>query len=264
MANMVLLQGYAPAALTTNGTAGANLLTPDPKEVWLATPGQISGSTTVSLVDLDYGVDYGIDTIWLGHTNAVPGTQWYIVAAATQAGLNTGTVLLSQTTLAAPSNRNPPRHGLWMGSFNVFRWWRVVIVQPTSAGVFTAGVLMLGKRFQPVWNREAGDGRRPIDLGAVERLRGGGFGRRRGAIKLAYEWVFGDLTDTDLDRLAFLISDPVDGAGQTDPVLVIEDPDNTAGLAERMHYGLFTGLDVFERTLPGVRSRWRLSMEEWT
>ena len=50
--------------------------------------------------------------------------------------------------------------------------------------------------------------------------------------------------------------------GQTRPVLVVEDPDRTAGQIHRIHYGRFAALKNYKRRNP-AQTQWELEIEDW-
>jgi hypothetical protein len=228
------------------GTGAANLLTPDPKEVWTATNG-----AGVYYIDLDMGAAVSVDTLFAGHLT--PGTGLQLHSAT---GMGTGRVVVGNVgaLVAIPAR---PLHGfLKLAAPVVSRYWSVGIVAIANPSV---GIIALGTAFQPTFNREWGGGRFLIDTGAKEELLGGGYAIGEGAIKIGFRWTFGDLTDTDLDALYALAAD----RGETKPIVVAEDPDATAGLNERLHYGLFGRLEPYERETAN-RTRWGLSMTEWT
>lgn len=116
----------------------------------------------------------------------------------------------------------------------------------------------MNKAFVPTFNKEWGAGRRPIDTGVATSLPSGGFAAVPGARKMAYNWSFGDLTDAEVDALCELALD----VGETNPVLVVEDPAMTTGQRSRLHYGLFQGLKAYERRNP-KQTRWDWTIEEW-
>ena len=45
-------------------------------------------------------------------------------------------------------------------------------------------------------------------------------------------------------------------------MLVVEDPDQTDGLTERVHWGLFRKLDTYERLDP-QNTKWSLQIADW-
>jgi hypothetical protein len=246
VSNMIVFNPLPMAAVTSPAgyTGGDNLLTPDPKEVAVTMLGPGVGS-----FDIDMGAAVTIDTLLLGGLSA--GNYLYAFASAT--GMGTGI-----TTLAFPGGpTNAAPYGfLKLAQPVTSRYFR--IQAGTSVALFTLGVIALGLSFQPTHNREWGGGRLLIDTGSKERLLGGGFGIGRGVRKAAYRWTFGDLLDAELDALWNLALD----RGETSAIVVVEDPAETVGLGNRIHYGLFDRFEAFERQNPS-QTRWALSVEDW-
>ena len=120
------------------------------------------------------------------------------------------------------------------------------------------GLALVGEVFRPTYGHEWGAGRYLVDTGTATRNRAGGFGIERGAIVPGWEFTLGDLTDEEREQLF----DMVRKMGETSPVVVVEDPDNTADLDARIHYGLFQRLEKYERQSVGV-TRWSFKVEEW-
>jgi hypothetical protein len=46
------------------------------------------------------------------------------------------------------------------------------------------------------------------------------------------------------------------------PAVVVEDPDATAGLNERLNYGLFNRPEAYERQSPG-QNAWSFTLNRW-
>jgi hypothetical protein len=250
MSNMTILRPLAPSALTvSHGVGGSNLLTPDPKEVW-------SGGGAAIVIDVDLGSSKSIDTIYVGYFDVINAT-WTVTGGA---GSYTTTSHLALTGLQAVSSVAVPkrRHGLLRLAAPVANRYIRITVNPPDGATYMIGIVAVGLSFQPTHNREWGSGRSIIDTGTKEELLGGGFGIGEGARKAGYRWTFGDLTDAEVDALYDLALD----AGETRVILVVEDPATSAGLNERIHYGLFDRIEAYERQNPDL-SRWSLSMREW-
>lgn len=227
----------------------ANVLTADPKET--ATLG--SGAGTY-FFDFDLGSVQSIDTMFAG----------FVSPDVSQVGFRYGTVASTDTTLngAVPTQAsvmvNPTRHYLQVAAapFNA-RYLRFQFTQP--AGVAgTVGVVAAGKAFRPTWGHEFGAGRPIEDTGTAERLLSGGFGTYEGVCAGGYQWTFGDLSDAELEALYAIAMD----RGNTRPVLVIEDPTQSSGLNERIHWSLFDRLEPYERQVPGA-SRYAFKVRDW-
>lgn len=251
----VLIMAPLPmaAATSSRGSGAARLLTPDPKEAWLDST--IGSAATLSV---DLGSVQTIDTAFIGNTNAATGA-----AMTVRSGINASTEYNWPTAgiLPAPYRiASRPRHGLAQLAVPVqARYVDFIITQPAGGQPMYVGNLALGLGFVPTWGSEYGGGRGVVDTGARERLLGGGFGVARGTRKANYAWTMGDLTDDEVQTLYALIYD----RGETAPLVVIESPDNTAGLGERSHWCVADKLEPYERFAPGA-TRWAFSIEEWT
>lgn len=255
MSNMLILRPASIAALSVSrGSGAANLLTADPKEVW-------ADSTVNSAVniDIDFGASVSIDTVFLGHIQApAAGASWTISGGA---AAYTTTTLKASGALRVPDAAGQApgmSHAFWTGTAVAIRYLRLSLMQPAGNPPLQAGVVMAGKAFRPIWNREWGGGRRVIDMGTKTPLPSGGFATLTGGRKAAFSWTFGDLTDEEVDELYALLLD----RGETSPVLVVEDPDATVGLRNRLHYGLFDRFEAYERQAVG-KTRWSLGIEQW-
>jgi hypothetical protein len=253
MSNMLILRPATPAAVAVNrGSGGQNLLTPDPKEVWAD---NATGSDAT--VTLDFGAARAVDSAFVGYHNAIAGAAWSLAGGLNAAG-DLG-LLVAGADLRAPSSSGAPprRHAFRRFAATNLRFLTFYFNQP-AAPALQIGVLLSGLAFQPAWNREWGGGRQVLDTGSKEPLLGGGFGVGDGARKAAYKWRLGDLSDAEADALYDMALD----RGETRPVLVVEDPDLTAGLNERLHYGLFDRFEQIERRTQQQTS-WSLSVTQW-
>lgn len=255
MGKLLMLSPTAIAAIAaTRGNGVANLLTPDPKEVWVDT-----AVTTPVNIDIDLGSVQPIDTVFLGTvTGAVAGTTWRIRGGV--AGY-TETDLLGTTALKAPdaAGQSPAiSHAFWNGAAQNVRYLRLVLTQPAGNQVLSAGVVMAGAAFVASLGQEWGAGRKVIDTGTATPLPSGGFAVVEGARKGSYSWTFGDLATAETDALYALQLD----RGETRPLLVVEDPAQTTGLRWRLHYGKLMSLRQFERRNP-AQTRWEMTIEEW-
>lgn len=249
---LIMKPNRASSVTVSRGTGAANLLTPDPKEVW--TDSTVNSDATL---DFDFGAVVAWDTVFVGFTNAAATAEWGISGGSTGYG---DTTYLPRTTFRASSDAIGPRyHGFFTRSPTTSdRYMRITLKQFTGNPNLQVGIVAIGASFKPTYNREWGAGRSLIDTGTKQRLRGGGFAIGRGAKVPGYQWVLGDLTEADVQALWALAVD----RGETDPIVVVEDPDATAGRSERLHYGLFNRLEAYERQDPDL-NRWALSMEGW-
>jgi hypothetical protein len=255
MANLLVLAPAPIAALATSrGTGAANLLSPDPREVWAD-----SAVGSAASIDIDLGAVRAVDTIFLGHVlPPATGATWTITGGA--AGY-ADTVIKAAGALRVPdvAGRAPQlSHALWHGASVNVRYLRLSVTQPGGSPALTAGVVLAGTALKPAYGQEWGSGRRVIDTGSATGLPDGGFATVEGVRKSSWSWTLGDLTNDELDRLYEIALD----RGETRPLLVVEDMSATAGLRRRVHYGRFIGLRPFERSKPN-RNRWELQIEDW-
>lgn len=226
MSNLLLFRAL-PFVSGSGGGGAENLATPDPKEIWTG-----SGTATLSL-----GGSRSVDSVFVGFMEG---------GSASVSGFG--------SVSAAPSSRSEPlrQHGFKRLSSPI----NVGSLSITSSGA--VGIIAVGLAFQPTFNKEWGAGRVPIDSGAREPLLGGGFGIGAGARKSGYRWTFGDILNSEIERLYEI----AESCGETGPVVVVEDPDNTEGLNERLHYGLFERFEPYERANPS-QTRWNLQISQW-
>ncbi|HYD12742.1 MAG TPA: hypothetical protein VEC11_07830 [Allosphingosinicella sp.] len=253
MANMLLVKPIvAGAVAASTGANAANLLTPDPKEAWSST-----AAGAASNLDFDFGAGISIDSVFIGFIGnaAAPTVSWTSGAAA-----YTTTNRLATTSALAPSRlASPPRrHGFWRTAAPFSDRFHRLVFTPNVAATVTIGIVVFGLALQTTYNREWGAGRRIIDTGEVERLPGGGFGLGDGAVKGAFSWTWGDLTDAEVDAIYGVGLD----RGTRRPIVVVEDPADAAGLNEGLHYSLFDRFEPYERQNPNL-TRWSLSVEQW-
>lgn len=253
MGNILMLRSEPFAALAVSrGSGGGNLLTIDPKEVWID-----SAVGSAVQFDIDFGEVRAIDTVFLGalvqaHADAV----WTITGGATS---YTATTIKDVGALRVPERAGRVQrgsHALWHGADVLVRYLRISVTQPAGQPVLAIGVLMAGVSFVPTWNKEWGGGRSVRDTGTVTRLPSGGVAMVEGARYGSYKWTLGDLTDEEVDYLYELQLD----RGETRPLLVVEDPAQTPGLLDRIHYGQLTGIRHFERRNP-KQTRWEFQID---
>lgn len=251
----VLIMAPLPMASATSsrGSGAARVLTPDPKEVWLDST--IASAATISI---DLGSVQSVDTAFVGGTNAITGAVMTVrsgVASPTEYAWPTAGTLPVPYRVATR-----PRHGLARLATPVqARYVDIILTQPAGGQPLYVGNIALGAGFTPQWGSEYGGGRSVIDTGARERLIGGGFGVLRGTRKAGYAWTMGDLLDDEVQALYALVYD----RGETAPLVVVEDPEITAGLGERTHWCVADKLEAYERFAPGA-TRWSFSIEEWS
>ncbi len=251
MGKLMILRPYALGNINS-APAVANLsrmLTPDPKEAVFLPAGNIS-------INFDIGSVATVDTLFLGFTGSAAWTASYSVEGVNFTAVPGGSVLRSD--LVAPYLWSPVRHAIAVLPAAVTARYITISSAAALPANFPISILAVGNRLQSFWGHEWGAGRPIEDTGTAERLFGGGFGINEGARVSGYQWTFGDLTDQEMLDLFALAKD----RGTTRPVLVIEDPDQTVGLHERIHWGLLDRLEAYERTHPG-NTRWNLRIRDW-
>lgn len=243
---MFMVAPLPAAVVAANTTAGAGqgfLLTPDPREAFVA------GGAGDAAIALDLGGVTSVDTFFLGFTNRDAGA-----AVDVYAGAGDG-ALIGSATVAHSYRRAPRRHAaLLLAAPRVDRYFRIV---SRGAGQLVAGVAAVGLSLRPAGFDQ--DWGRPIsDTTAVQRQQLGSFGIDPGVTAGGLEWTMPGLTDDLRDRLYALQLDL--GVGGT--ILVGEDADATPGLNERLHWGLLTKLEPFARQAPG-ESKWTMQVQDW-
>jgi hypothetical protein len=256
MANLLILRPANIAAITASRGApsSANLLTADPKEVWVDT-----ADGSVVNIDIDLGVVMPIDTVFLGYVSPpAAGAVWTITGGAATYTASTLKAAGALRAIDAAGQSPSLSHAVATFASQSVRYVRLALTQTASAGPLTAGVVMAGAAFTPAYNKEWGAGRRVIDTGSATGLPSGGFSTVEGARKRSYAWTLGDLSTDEVDALEAIALD----RGETLPLLVVEDPAATTGQRNRIHYGLFQGLKQFDRRNP-KQTRWEFTVEEW-
>ncbi|QNG47431.1 hypothetical protein [Sphingobium yanoikuyae] len=255
MANILITQPTPIAAIAASrGTGAANLLTGDPREIWLD-----SEAGGVAVIDIDLGVERIIDTIFLACLfGAADAATWWIKGGLAAYEEQT---ILDTSALRVPERdwrRRTMSHALWFGSEQLVRYIRIGVEQPAGADPLAIGALIVGDGFQPKYNKEWGSGRSVKDMSTVTRLPSGGVAVVEGGRYASYGWTLGDLSEEETDRLFELQL----AVGESRPLLVVENPDRTAGLRNRIHYGTLTGLRSYERRNK-VQTSWQLTIDGW-
>lgn len=255
MSNMIVM---APAAVSAigaiRGDGVANLLTPDPLEVWADTA---SGSEV--RISLNLGTVRPIDTVFLGHAAPLPPDATWRVQGGPDTEFQFELMATRPMRVTDPASSIPTRsHALWHGPVRQVRHLRITINQPAAASPISIGTLMVGKAFVPRFNREHGAGRGVIDTGSTTPLANGGYAVVEGKRKGSFAWSFGDLDAAEVDALYELQLQ----CGDTSPVLVVEDPDATAGQFHRIHYARFAALKQYKRR-NAAQTRWEMEIEHW-
>ncbi|RIV82944.1 hypothetical protein D2V17_14170 [Aurantiacibacter xanthus] len=255
MANLIMVAPIAPATLTASrGSGAANLLTADPKEVWLD-----SAAGTAATIDVDLGAVVTIDTVLLGHVyGAHADARWSISGGLD--GHGEFAVMADSALRAVDSPGQAPKltNALWHGSAVNVRYLRIALTQKAGEQPVSIGCQVIGKAFMPQYNMTWGAGRKVIDTGTATPLPDGGFAVVEGVRKGAFEWTLQDLSPEETEQLYILQLI----CGSTKPLLVVEDPQASPGQGYRIHYCKLVNLKSYERRNP-AQTRWDLSVEDW-
>jgi hypothetical protein len=249
MSGVLIVAPIVPALVVDDhGAATANLLTPDPKEIWLA------NTTSTVALDVDMGSAQAIDSFFLAYTNATVGATWALYSAT---GMGTGLTLIRAATAMRASDSLGPRHHAFvrLAAPVSSRYFRLVMTQ-SGPSPLQAGALVLGLAFEKY--REYGGGRLPFDTGNRQDLISGGFGMGDGVTKAQFAFSFIDLSDDETVTLWALSR----AAGLRKPIVVIEDADLVSGRNEAIHYGVFERFQPYERQ-EANSTRWAFSHIEW-
>lgn len=243
----------------SGGSGAGNLLTPDPREVW------VCNSSTSASVLFDFGSPQSFDSIFLGFTNLQPGANWSVASGATSAASDSAHIVaqsIVEPIVAYGFDRSIGRivH-LYAKLPDVVtaRYVRIDMAQ-SGGGLpnIRAGILVVNRCFQPTWPQELGAGRMVIDTASRDRLPGGGFAIGDGVIKSSFQFTLGDLDDAEVQAIYALARIN----GERRPVLVVEDPDVSTGLQERIRWCVLDRLEAYERRGAGL-TRWGLRVEDW-
>lgn len=232
-----------PATYTGTIINPDRLGTPDPKEV-----AYYDANANRSFT-IDLGADTMVGAFYMG---GVSGTPNFNLTLRTAALVDT---VIGAVAVAPKRTAGAPRQYLARFTPQLARY-AVVTVNATIG--LEVGFASLNEVFEPTYGHEWGAGRFIIDTGLATRNRAGGFGIEAGAIVTGWDFTLGDLTEDERE----VLFDMLRKVGETSPVIVCEDPDQTADLDARLHYGLFQRLEKYERQQLGV-TRWSLKVEDW-
>lgn len=248
MANLILISPLAVSTISASGGTGRqNMLTPDPKEVFVDT-----GASELT-VSIDLGIARTVDSVVLVVT-AGAGDTWSV-----RTGVNgyDETLLGTDDTPirlpGAPETATAVQHG----AARQVRYIRLYFTR--TDGPIEIGRVLVGAAVRTTWNREEGDARQPVDTAPPQRLASGGFGVGSGTVVAGLSWTWGDLSDAELEAVWRTIRE----TGSREPVAVVEDPAATTDFARGAFYGLLTRFERYQRRAP-TRHRWSLTLEEWT
>lgn len=260
MSKMIIFRPIKPTSVvatagmfaSTAGLGEGNLLTPEPKEVY-----DDNGGGGVKYLSFDLGAVHQLDCFLLGFIRGgSPGIFFSVaggIAAHAEFAL-TGVFGLAQSSSAAPKRR----HAFVQIAAPIAARYVRIELNANDVNFNTIGIAAFGRAIKTTHNREKGGGRSIIDTGSKESRQDGGFGIGHGTRKAGFRWTWGDLSDDEIEAIYDLGLE----VGETNPIVVVEDPDPTTGLNERIHYGLFDRFEVYERGDP-EKHRWALSVTQW-
>jgi hypothetical protein len=230
----------------------SQLADPQPKAV-VRTANYTAGNAMILRITIDLGADLPIDVIAPMFTNLGPAARWQIWASTNAQGpveeIEAFRVLADQPfgVIPAVSNR---RHALWTAPSPIARRYILVFLSDTAATgrlFIECGLVCIGRRLAlgqgEYSNFELGGGRRVEDLSTIRTLPGGETYAERGARVPEWRATWSGVSEADYLEAWALLND----AGQSAPLLAVEDADQVPGQPEAMHYGLMTGLEFTER-----------------
>lgn len=242
----------APVAITSvtvsNGTGGANLLTPSPREVWRA------AAVGSSSIDIDLGASTSVDTVFLGFTTATPDATWSLATMTNSSGAGLSPIV-GVRALPVPGAIGQRQHGYMRLDMPVStRYLRLTITQVGGIVPMSAGILLVGRTIERPYEYRAG--RVALDLSKKTELVDGGFGISKGAIVSSYRFTLSGLTDEQVEELWRIVM----AIGESAPLLIVEGHETVR--FPHLHYGLFQRLEPYEREEP-EDTRWGLSIRDW-
>ena len=245
MSVLAIVKPLPIAAIGGTLEGAARLITPSPREAAVCVGG---GDRTI---DVDLGAPVALDTLFLGYSNA-SGGAWHA-----SCGVSDYTSTALPDVALASTRLTRARHYLAVLAVPVVARYVRFSAAAVPAGL-TLGLLAVGLALRPALGHEWGAGRFVTDTGSATRLQTGGFGLASGSRSGGWQWTLAELTDEEVDAMYGLQLD----VGTSSPLLVVEDPDPTAGLNERIHWGVLTKLDPNERrAIADVK--WDMRIEDW-
>ena len=244
MSVLAIIKPLAVAAIGGTLEGASRLVSPSPREAAVSGAGDRT-------IDVDLGAAATFDTVFLGYSNAAAGV-W-----KASCGVNDYTSIALPDAAIAPSRLARQRHYLSIAAAPVTARYLRLSASALPVG-YAVGVLAVGLAIRPALGHEWGSGRFVTDSGSATRLQGGGFGLSPGARAGGWQWTLADLSDAEFDAMYGLQLD----VGTSSPLLVVEDPDATAGLNERIHWGVLTKLDPSDRRARDD-VKWDMRIEDW-
>ncbi len=237
----------AEVTVSADPASKNNLLTPSPREVWLAS------AAVNHFIDIDLGSIQSFDTAYIGGLSLGIGATWSI-QTATGVGVGLGAATTVAVGLSGATTA-PYQSLIKLPAPVASRYLRMVIT-PAVPAELEVGVVAVGLSWQHAY--AYGSARPLIDTTRKTDLFDGGFGIDPGVVKSGFRWRFTDLSKVEADSLAAQIR--LVGIGK--PVIVVEDMTALPPADAELHYGTFDKFEPWERA-NAVDTIWALSMTEW-
>ena len=244
-----------PFFTVSAGTGAANLVSDDPRELFLC--GAPGGGT---VIDINLGADTLFDTVYLGNTDGKAGDTWGLAYGTEAAGGVTVTQFFADPIRLASEGPAPARGpALFRFAAPISkRYIRLTLFRPAGVGAvpLQIGNLVIGNAFRATHGREIGEVRTGADAGIRSRLEDGGLTTVEGPFIEGFKWTFGDLSDAELNTLLGVRK----RRKTTRPIVVIEDAEQL--FTESVHYCTLIDLEPYNRLDPR-KTRWALTVEDW-
>lgn len=254
-----------PAAYSADATFGAGsalginaafpaaqLADPQPKAV-LRTAAAPAGQALSLVLAIDLGSDQPIDMVAAMFTNLTSAATWAIWASTAAQGPAVETApqqLLASSAFGVAASVPGRRHALWLATAPITRRHLRIRINDTAANAdrfIQIGLALVGRRLAlgqgEYANFELGSGRRVEDLSIIRQLPGGETHVERAARVPNWRATWSGVTEAHYREAWALLME----AGESAPMLAVEDPDAAPGQPEAMHYGLIQGLEFTER-----------------
>ena len=250
---IIRLIPYGASQVTGDSTDGVNtnfpavnLADPQPKTVFRSLAAVAAGGKIHSIY-VDLGADTPIDTVAAMFMDLDQSGLIYVYATTSASGgFSTAIGARVYAGDFAPSGITRESRQFALAQFtSVSRRYIVVqlVIARAIGETMQIGICALGQRIAQASNFELGSGRKVEDQSIVRTLPGGETAIERGGRTPLWRATWSNLSESELANIWSLLVE----IGTSAPVLLIEDPDRTTGLSERMHYGLLTSLDFTER-----------------
>lgn len=248
--------GATPSLGVGRGDGGENLISNDPREIWVDSALNAPGSGTI--ISIDFGVDTAFDTIFLANTNAAADAALTLSYGTAAQASNLAVYEALNVPLSLPFDSGPGarRQTVYITPEPRIARYVAIHVGQYSGAPLEVGRVVIGNAFKPFYNKERGAQRVPLDSGTRTRLSDGSLSTVSGVLISGFKWVFGDLSEAEANALWGIVR----RRRTTEPVVVIEDAENLS--VEGTHYCTLIDLEGYLRSDP-TKNRWALSVEDW-